>query len=103
MGRLSRFVLPALIALAVYYVLFGGEYSLFEVRRARSEVAVVQTRLDSLTQVNDSLRARADSLQNDLATLERLAREQYGMIRDGEMLYRFTEPPIPPAPDSAGG
>jgi cell division protein FtsB len=24
--------------------------------------------------------------------LERLARERYGMIKEGELLYRFTEP-----------
>jgi cell division protein FtsB len=46
-----------------------------------------------LQQEIDSLRAWADSLQNDSATIERLAREQYGMIREGEILYRFSEPP----------
>ena len=40
----------------------------------------------------DSMRAWADSLESDPATLERLARERYGMIKDGEVLYRFIEP-----------
>ena len=39
----------------------------------------------------EGLRARADSLENDPAAVERLAREQYGMIREGEVLYRFVE------------
>ena len=36
----------------------------------------------------------ADSLENDPTTIERVAREGYGMIREGETLYRFadTEP-----------
>jgi cell division protein FtsB len=33
---------------------------------------------------------------NDSATIERIARERFGMIRSGEKLYRFA-----PAPDSA--
>jgi hypothetical protein len=42
------------------------------------------------------LEARRDSLMNDSATIERIARERFGMIRNGERLYRFAN-----APDSA--
>jgi hypothetical protein len=59
----------------------GGEYSLLELRRV--EIA--------------RLRARVDSLENDSATIERLARERYGLIRPGERLYWFVEE------DTAGG
>ena len=38
-----------------------------------------------------ALRARADSIQNDSATLERIAREKYGLIKEGERLYRFVD------------
>jgi cell division protein FtsB len=90
-GRLTRFVFPGLLLVAGYYALYGGEYSVFEVRRARAELEQARIRLDSLEAVNAALAARADSLETDSATLERLAREQYGMIRDGEVLYRFVE------------
>lgn len=107
MARLIRIAFPALLLLALYYALFGGEYSLFELREARTEIDRVRARLDSVSSVNDSLRAWTDSLQNDLSTLERIAREQYGMIRDGEALYRFTDPPPQPTagpdPASSGG
>jgi cell division protein FtsB len=39
----------------------------------------------------ERLRARADSLENDSATIERIARERWGMIRPGERLYRFAD------------
>lgn len=102
MAKLTRFALSGVLLLAVYYALFGGEYSFFELRRARSEIDVVRARLDSVSRVNDSLRAWTDSLETNLGTLERIAREQYGMIRDGEALYRFTRPDTA-ARDSAGG
>ncbi|MGW8268202.1 MAG: FtsB family cell division protein [Longimicrobiales bacterium] len=93
MGRVRRFLLPAVLGLAAYYALFGGEYSLLELRRARAEIELQERELATLNKTLDSLRAWVDSLQNDSATLERLAREQFGMIREGEVLYRMTEPP----------
>ena len=95
MGRVSitRFLLPSLLGLAAYYAVFGGEYSLLELRRARAEIEIRERELVSLNKTLDSLRAWVDSLQNDSATLERLAREQFGMIREGEVLYRLAEPP----------
>ena len=98
-----------LVAGAVYYAFFGGEYSLLEMRRLEKEKTLEADRLkDTRTQVNQ-LRARADSLDHDSATLERIARERYGMIKPGERLYRFVDSagktPIPrdtlPKRDSA--
>ncbi len=89
---MRRFLLPALLGLAVYYAVFGGEYSLLELRRARSRIVTQEMELAALQTTLDSLRAWVDSLQNDSATLERLAREKFGMIRDGEILYRLAQP-----------
>ena len=93
MGKVRRLILPALLGLAVYYAIFGGEYSLWELHQAREEIDIQQSELAVLQHEIDSHRAWADSLQNDSATIERLAREQYGMIREDEILYRFSEPP----------
>ena len=92
MTLVRRLILPALIGLSVYFALFGGEYSLFEVRRVRAERIEMEKRLVDLEQTNDCLRAWAEALQSDSATIERLARERYGMIRSGEVLYRITQP-----------
>lgn len=93
MGRLARLVLPVLLGLAVYYALFGGEYDLFEAREAKERLRREAAELARVRGRNDSLAARADSLETDPATLERLARERFGMIREGEVLYRFADPP----------
>jgi cell division protein FtsB len=88
----KRLILSSLIGLSVYFALFGGEYSVFEVGRVRSERAELEQRLEELEQANDCLRAWAKVLESDSATIERLARERYGMIRAGEVLYRITRP-----------
>jgi cell division protein FtsB len=93
-GKVRRLILPVLLGLAAYYAFFGGEYSLFELRNARKEVQVQGRELEALRREVDSLRAWVDSLQNDSATLERLARERFGMVREGEVLYRLAEPRV---------
>ncbi len=92
MHRLKRVILPGLLLLAAYYVVFGGEYSWFELRDARAAVEQEEVDLAELHRQIDSLRAWADSIQIDSVTLERIARERFGMIRDGETLYRFAQP-----------
>ena len=97
MGKIRKIILPTLLGLAAYYAFFGGEYSLLELRHARAEIQAQEEELSVLREEVVYLRARADSLENDPTTLERLARERYGMILPGEVLYLFNEPR-----DSAG-
>lgn len=80
------------MALAVYFALFGGEYSVFELREIRAAREAEAARLERARRAVDSLGLRADSLENDPMVLERIARERFGMIGEGEVLYRFLEP-----------
>jgi cell division protein FtsB len=89
MNRLAGLLMPAMLIVALYYATFGGEYSIFELRAARAAVTQEEAALDELEARIDSLTAWADSVRLDPGTLERIAREQFGMIREGETLYRF--------------
>jgi cell division protein FtsB len=77
---------------ALYFLLFGGEYTFLDLwrldRAHEREVAELEAIRVEVTQLQEI----ADSLATDSAALERLAREQYGLIREGERLYRFVEP-----------
>ena len=88
---MSRAIGPVLFLAAVYFAVFGGEYSVFEVRGTRAQVEVERARLEEVSAQIDSLGAWADSLANDPGTIERVAREEYGMVREGETLYRFAD------------
>jgi cell division protein FtsB len=88
---LGRAVVPGIFLAAVYFAVFGGEYSIFELRSARASVEVERARLGEVTAEIDSLTAWADSLAHDPTTIERVAREDFGMIRDRETLYRFAD------------
>ncbi|HEX2165940.1 MAG TPA: septum formation initiator family protein [Longimicrobiales bacterium] len=76
---------------AGYFAVFGGDYDVFDLRRVRQERALEEQRAKEVSSEVTALRARRDSLASDSATIERLARERYGLIRDGERLYRFAD------------
>lgn len=90
--------------LALYWAVFGGEYSVWELRGARAELERSRAELTALRQEIDSLRAWADSLRDDPWTLERLAREEHGLVRAGEEVVRVTGAPTreSASPDSVG-
>jgi cell division protein FtsB len=91
--RLSRVafrgLLGAILLAAAYYFIMGGEFNVFDLRELRSEHADMEVRVDSLNAAADSLDAWADSLSDDPAVIERVAREDHGMIGDGERVYYF--------------
>jgi cell division protein FtsB len=80
-----------LVGIAAYYAIFGGEYSLMEMRRLDREKKLEAARLKQTRNEVTHLRSWTDSLERDSATLERIARERYGMIKNGERLYRFVD------------
>ena len=97
MKRIStrRLISFGVLGLALYFVVAGGEYSILEARRADAELAASRAEISAMRQEIDSLGQRIEALRTDDELLERVARERYGFIRDGEYLYRFTEPEAP--------
>ena len=84
-------VIAGILLIAGYVAAFGGEYSVMDLRKGRTELVRMQNELDSLKLERVRLAARIDSLKSDTFVLERLAREEFGMIREGDLLYRFVE------------
>ena len=86
--RVLSLVLSALIAVAAPSVLLGsqGVRQLLALRQQR-------TRLRTATVVkardNDLLRATIHKLKSDPQYLEGLARQELGLVRPGETVYRF--------------
>ena len=79
-----------LIAIALYFGLQGGEYSTRDLYVLRVRSGSLQAEVDSLQRQVDSLTRYLRAVKVDSATQERIAREEFGMIRgDKEILYRF--------------
>ena len=99
-----RLLAGGVLAVAGYYALWGGEYSAFHLLRLKQERREAERRLAETRAQVDSLKAFAGKLESDDAEVERIARERFGMIRDGELLYRFVPVDSPaPAPAAETG
>lgn len=75
------------LALAAFAV-WGGEYGTPDWITIRRQLADERAAVAALRGEVDSLAKRAHDLETNPAVQERVAREQFGMIRDGEVLYR---------------
>ena len=83
-----------LIGFAAAVVLAGlafqaGEYGMLDWLKLRSQLAEERRAVRDLERQLDSLQRLAHALETDPAAQERAAREQFGMIRKGELLYRL--------------
>ena len=96
----KAWILLPVLGVAGYFAVFGGEYSLLDLRRLARERRAQERAVQAARREVKALRARADSLARDSLALERLAREKYGLIRDGERLYRFADGATGPAAGS---
>lgn len=90
--RPAVFVWTGVMLVAILFAVQGGEYGTSDLFRQRSRRAALVAAVDSLQRQVDSLRAYREALATDPEVQERVAREEFGMIRDGERLYRFAEP-----------
>lgn len=76
-----------------YFAIEGGEYGTSDLLRQRARDRDLRRAIDSLTRHVDSLKRYKRALATDIRLQERIAREEFGMVRgEKEILYRFAEP-----------
>jgi cell division protein FtsB len=93
MAWVKRVVWTAIGVGVAAFAVEGGEYGTSDLLAQRARRRALQTEVDSLQQQVDSLRTLERRLRDDPALQERVAREEFGMVRgDRELLYRFAEP-----------
>jgi cell division protein FtsB len=96
---MKRYVWWALIAVALFFAVQGGEYSTRDLYVLNAKTRTLAREVDSLQRQVDSLARFLKLVKSDSATQERIAREEFGMVRgDKEILYRFGD-----APGTSGG
>ena len=87
----AAFVLAGIGVLT--YAIQGGEWSTLDLWRQKSRLVRIKHEVDSLSREVDSLKTYKQLLQSDPIMQEKVAREEFGMVKGKkELLYRFTEP-----------
>lgn len=87
-----RFAAIAAIAAVLAFAVQGGEWGTLDLMSQKRRLAHLGVAVDSLQHVVDSLKRYRRRIDIDPALQERIAREEFGMVRGKELLYRFTEP-----------
>jgi cell division protein FtsB len=99
-------VLDALLVLVLMAVF--GDNGVLALRRLRGEMNTLVREVRALEAENERLSRAIAELQEDPAVIERIAREELGLVRPGERVLRFPRSarpgnPTPALPSPAPG
>ena len=90
---IRRVLFWAVVVVALIYAVQGGEWGTDDLLAQRARASRLRAQIDSLKHEVDSLARVKRSIQTDQGVQERIAREEFGMVRgEKELLYRFTVP-----------
>jgi cell division protein FtsB len=89
-SRHARTILGlALFLLAVHDVF--GSHGLLAMRRAQAQLQELHGQIDKLNRENSDLSKQVQALRSDPKAVERIAREEMGLARPGEMIFKVPE------------
>jgi len=96
----KRFYLtPALIILFILFFTVFGERGLLRINRLNRDRDDLQKQFLDLKGENDKLKREISALQTDRRYLESIARHDFGLVRNNEVIYQF--PPQAKLPAAA--
>ena len=86
--RIVNYGLGAVLSLTLFFLVFG-EWGLVHYRRLVEERRLLEERSQALQRENELLRDKIYRIRKDDRYLEKLAREEFGLAREGETIYLF--------------
>jgi cell division protein FtsB len=83
-----------LFALLVHDVF--GPHGFIAMRRTQMEIEQIREQIGKMNEENKSLAEQVNSLKTDPKSIERIAREEMGLARPGEMIFKLPDAAKPP-------
>ena len=77
------------LLLFIVYLLVTNENGIFRIRQLKGRVKALETEIEILERKKTGLEREKDLLLNDLDYIEKKAREEYGMLKEGEKIYKL--------------
>ena len=84
-----QILILALFALLVHDIF--GAHGFIAMRRTQKEIDRVREQIGKLNNENKSLSNQVNSLKTDPKAIERIAREEMGLARPGEIIYKLPD------------
>ncbi len=86
-----RIVTTVGVGAVLYFAIEGGEWGTVALARQGAHTRALTDSVTALTHAVDSLAHFKSLVLTDAATQERIAREQFGYVRSGEVVYRVVD------------
>ena len=97
---IRRVLLGIAVLTAIWFAVQGGQFGSWDLWKQWNQKKELRQEIDSLQRRVDSLRRYRARLDTDRALLEKLARENVGMVRgDKELLYIISPDTAKKPPD----
>jgi len=93
--HMREILVVALLLLAVHDVF--GEHGFLAMWRTQKQLTQLRGDIDRLNKENTQMTNQVTALKTDPETIERIAREQMGLAKPGELIFK-----LPAAPASSG-
>lgn len=85
--NLTWFLVAGLTLLVLHDIF--GTHGVLAMRRSQNEATDIQRETNQLNEENQKLQDRVKALRSDPAEIERVAREDMGLARPGEYIFRI--------------
>jgi len=86
---LKKIIRSSIILALIIFTTFIFSKETTQLNHLRKENNIILKRIDKLNNENDDYKEKIDSMENDKRYLEKIVREELGMIKKGEKIYRF--------------
>ena len=81
----------AIVLFTLLWILFAPGHGLYFLHKQKKYLAELQVEQQILMENNRKLAEDVERLQNDQAYLEKIAREEHGMLKENEMVFDFSK------------
>src|SRR5258707_4399332 len=88
--RNARQILVLMLLALLVHDIFGA-HGFIAMRRSQKEIEAIREQIGKINSENKSLTEQVNLLKTDPKAIERIAREEMGLARPGELIYKLPD------------
>lgn len=93
--RNARTILAVVLLALLAHDIFGA-HGFLAMRRTQKQIERLRKDIQQVNQENRALAEQVKALKSDPRVIERIAREEMGLARPGEIIFKLPAPPAAP-------